>query len=99
MTTEQRTCFEMWDSSSLDTSASLRSKLLRCLCGFGDGEPENRLLGLDSLAVGDPDSQLLKILDRKDGFSGESKSILSSDDESESSKGSNACAASLIARM
>jgi hypothetical protein len=59
MTTEQRTCFEMWDSSSLDTSASLRSKLLRCLCGFGDGEPENRLLGLDSLAVGDPDNQLL----------------------------------------
>ena len=28
MTTEHSTCFEMWVSSSLDTSASLRSKLL-----------------------------------------------------------------------
>lgn len=58
MTTEHRTCFDMWVSSSLDTSASLGSKLLLCLWGFGDGDPENRLRGLENLAVGDPDSQL-----------------------------------------
>ena len=59
MTTEHSTCFEMWVSRSLDTSASLRSKLLLYLCGLGDDDPENRLLGLEILAVGDTDSQLL----------------------------------------
>jgi hypothetical protein len=42
-------------------------------------------------------SFLQKTLEKKDGFSGESKSMLSS--ESESSNGSNAAPASLIARM
>jgi glyceraldehyde-3-phosphate dehydrogenase/erythrose-4-phosphate dehydrogenase len=31
MTTEHMTCFEMWVSSSLDTSVSLMSKLVRLL--------------------------------------------------------------------
>lgn len=60
MTTAHNTCFEMWVSSSLGTSASLRSKLLRYRWGFGDDDPENRLLGLEiPTVVGDPDSQLL----------------------------------------
>jgi hypothetical protein len=51
-----------------------------------------------SLLTSFPSSFLQKILDRKDGLSGESKSMLSS--ESESSNGSNAAfPASLIARM
>lgn len=59
MTTEHSTCFEMWFSSSLDTSASLRSKLLLYRWGLGEDDPENRLRGLEiPTAVGDPESQL-----------------------------------------